>query len=122
MVPLKVRRASKKQKTGGSTSSQPRPFDSIRFKGVEQAKRYKKLEKRKIWAEKLFNINRQKTYRAVANIFETKKWDELISPPERINFDLVRELYANVLPNDGETFTWTTYVRGKEVCGLIETL
>lgn len=113
MTPPKISEASKKQKMGGNTSSQPRPFNSSRFKGVEQAERFKEHEKRKIWVEKLFNINQQGTYRALVNIFETNKWDELISPPEHINFDLVREFYANAFPNDGEAFTWTIYVQGR---------
>lgn len=112
MAPPKVPGASKKQKTGGSTSRQPRPFDSNHF-NAEHTERYKELEKRKIWSEKQFNINREGTYREVAHVFESKRWDGLVSPPEYMNYNLVREFYTNTLPNDGEAFTCTTFVRGR---------
>lgn len=64
---------SKKQKTEGSTSRQPRQFDATRFCGAEQEDNFRELEKRKIWSEKKFNINREGNYREVAHIFESKK-------------------------------------------------
>ncbi|CAI8588158.1 unnamed protein product [Vicia faba] len=108
----KMSTTSKKQKMGGSTSHQPRKFDSNQFLGAEQQERFKEFEKRKIWSEKTFNINREGTFREVAHIIELKKWGELINPPRYINYDMVREFYANSLRSEGEPFTFTTMVRG----------
>ncbi|KAI5392223.1 hypothetical protein KIW84_076853 [Lathyrus oleraceus] len=56
---------SKKEKTGGSTSRQPRQFDATYFRGAKQKDRFRELEKRKIWSKKKFNINRKGYYREV---------------------------------------------------------
>ena len=47
------------------------------------------------------------------HIFLRKKWDVLIDPVDKISYDLVREFYANALPNEGEQFLFRTTVRGK---------
>lgn len=56
MAPQKVFGASKKQKTGGRTYSQPRKFDSSRFKGDEQAERFKELEKGRFGLKKCLTL------------------------------------------------------------------
>ncbi|KAI5422670.1 hypothetical protein KIW84_045919 [Lathyrus oleraceus] len=77
--------------------------------------RFKELEKRKIWSKNKFNINREGNYREVAHIFDSKKLGELIDPLSHINYDLVREFYANSLSSEDEPFTFTTFVRGRNL-------
>ncbi|MCI68315.1 hypothetical protein A2U01_0089575, partial [Trifolium medium] len=54
---------TKKRKTDASSSRAPQPFDAARFLGPDQYERYRNLEKRKIWAEKKFEINPEGIYR-----------------------------------------------------------
>jgi hypothetical protein len=53
-------------------------------------------------------------------MFTKRKWDKLLTPETEINTDLVREFYCNAVPDASpatidETFSWTSYVRGKQI-------
>ncbi|MCI18183.1 hypothetical protein A2U01_0039336, partial [Trifolium medium] len=89
---------TKKRKTDASSSRAPQPFDDTRFLGPDQYERYRNLEKRKIWAEKHFEINPEGVYRRFVNIIDNRGWGKLINPPELINYEVVREFYANAIP------------------------
>lgn len=107
--------ASKKRKVGSTSRTVPIQFDTEKFVGSKQATRYVALEKRKIFPEKRFIINPEGTYWTFVGLIHSKKWDRLISPLEHYDIEIVREFYANALPNDDEPFTWTTRVSGRTV-------
>ncbi|XP_058742285.1 uncharacterized protein LOC131614745 [Vicia villosa] len=111
----KTSTASKKQKKTGSTSRQPRPYDSSRFLDFNQEARFRELSKQKIWSERKFEINQEGKIKEVAQIIATRKWDTLVEPPSYLNYDVIREFYANDLPFDEEPFTFTTMVRGRNL-------
>ncbi|MCI67285.1 hypothetical protein A2U01_0088543, partial [Trifolium medium] len=56
MAPKKSSASDKKRKTEASTS-QSFVYDAAKFIGPEQAQRFKDLEKRTVWPEKIFDIN-----------------------------------------------------------------
>ncbi|MCI50457.1 hypothetical protein A2U01_0071701, partial [Trifolium medium] len=75
MAPKKpISSTSKKQKTVASSSQPPQDFESNRFLGQEQYERYKVLEKRKIWPERVFDIHPEGEYRSFADIIDDRKW------------------------------------------------
>ncbi|MCH94928.1 hypothetical protein A2U01_0015899, partial [Trifolium medium] len=77
---------SKKRKTDANTSCAAHPFDDTRFIGPDQFARYRTLEKRKIWAEKQFDINAKGSYRRFMEMIDNRGWAKLINPPELINY------------------------------------
>ena len=107
--------AAKKRKGATTSRTVPIQFDQDKFVGPKQAARYISLEKRKILPEKRFLINPQGTNRNFAGLIDAKKWDRLINPLEHYDIEIVREFYANALPNDDEPFTRTTRVSGRTV-------
>jgi hypothetical protein len=107
--------STKRQKIGASTSGTQRGYDATRFLGRDQQARFHDLEKRKIWAEKKFLIGHNGEYRHIAGIIDHRRWDTLLNPPATINYDVVREFYANAMPRDHEPLSFTTMVRGREV-------
>ncbi|KEH25675.1 hypothetical protein MtrunA17_Chr6g0462331 [Medicago truncatula] len=112
------RAASKKQKTVASSSRSrvQEPFDSLRFKGPYQQQRYKDLLERTFWSEKVFQIKKNGQYRGIAQIICTRKWEILVNPPTLLNYDIIREFYANSIPTDpDEDFSFTTFVRGRTI-------
>ncbi|MCI48958.1 hypothetical protein A2U01_0070201, partial [Trifolium medium] len=56
MAPKKPTAKDKKRKTDASTS-QSSVYDVTKFIGPEQAQRFKDLEKRNVWPERIFDIN-----------------------------------------------------------------
>ncbi|MCI46485.1 hypothetical protein A2U01_0067725, partial [Trifolium medium] len=56
MAPKKPTASDKKRKAEAS-SSQISVYDTTKFIGPEQAQRFKDLEKRNVWPEKIFDIN-----------------------------------------------------------------
>ncbi|GAU52033.1 hypothetical protein TSUD_418690, partial [Trifolium subterraneum] len=105
---------SSKATTSRSTRSKSTAvFDAARFIGADQFERFKALQKRKIWAEKVFDILPTGMYRDFVEVVQERGWDKLLNPHETINEDLVREFYANAVPTDEDApFSFTTMIRG----------
>ncbi|MCI54834.1 hypothetical protein A2U01_0076084, partial [Trifolium medium] len=80
---------TKKLKTGASTSRAAQPFDSDRFSCPVQFERYKALQRRKIWAGKLFSITPDGKYNSFIEAIDDRSWGTLINPPHSINVELV---------------------------------
>ncbi|MCI22596.1 hypothetical protein A2U01_0043772, partial [Trifolium medium] len=99
---------TKKRKTDASSSRTPQPFDVARFLGPGQFERYKNLEKRKIWAEKHFDIHLDGVYRRFLDIIDNRGWGKLINPPEQINYEIVCEFYANAISVGEDPISFTT--------------
>ncbi|GAU30940.1 hypothetical protein TSUD_143880 [Trifolium subterraneum] len=72
-------------------------------------------ESRKIWPEAIFDIDPNGKYQRFVEIINNRGWGQLVSPRETFNTEIVNEFYANALPMEGEEFSYTTMVRGKEV-------
>lgn len=114
------------KRTRGSTSGTiersipvPRIFDRNRYSSGKHLMRYNELNKG-TWHEKTFNINPTGNYAHILNMITSRKWDKLLTPETQINPDIVREFYANALPNCEKTemdarFTYTSFVRGTNV-------
>lgn len=54
-------------------------------------------------------------YRALAQIINERGWGRLVDPVSRVNYDAVREFYANAVSREGEPFRYQSFVRGKMV-------
>src|SRR4051812_29036346 len=116
---------SKKRKSGtegGSSSQAPRaiPFNQNRFKSHVQEARYKKLEVRTWWPERIVRINPEGSYGWYYNTLEEYGWLKLCEPAPKFHLEIVREFYANVVPNEefpveGVAYEFKTWVRGKEI-------
>ncbi|GAU37514.1 hypothetical protein TSUD_21190 [Trifolium subterraneum] len=115
MAPRKaVNKGKKKQTTGGSSSRVN--FDATRFLGPIQFARFKDLEKRTIWGENVCRLTSTGDFARFVEIIEERGWVDLARPADVINFDLVREFYANAMPLDDEDpVTFKTMVRGREI-------
>ncbi|MCH94046.1 hypothetical protein A2U01_0015001, partial [Trifolium medium] len=114
MAPKKSTASDKKRKTEASTS-QSSVFDTTKFIGPELAQRFKDLEKRTVWPEKIFDINDTGIFGRFVEIIESRHWGKLINPPKKINFELVKEFYANARPNGNERVSFVSMVRGREI-------
>ncbi|XP_058754165.1 uncharacterized protein LOC131657053 [Vicia villosa] len=112
------RKRSKSQKdatAAGSSNPPPRAFDALRFSSAIHQDRMPMLEKKKILAERKFVIDTEGSYKEIANIFNAKKWGRLLTPVDCINYEIVREFYANALQPEGELCSYKSFVRGKEI-------
>ncbi|CAJ2647666.1 unnamed protein product [Trifolium pratense] len=80
-------------------------------KGQEQFDRFRALEKRKILSERIFDIFEHGDYERFARIVQLRGWEKIVHPPTTYNPVIVREFYANALPEGDEPFSYTTMVR-----------
>ncbi|GAU23987.1 hypothetical protein TSUD_327880 [Trifolium subterraneum] len=115
MAPKKAANKGKTKQTGGGSSSRSN-FDPVRFRGPLQYARFKNLQKKTIWAENVFKLTQTGDFARFTEIIEERNWEDLARPTNDINFDLVREFYANAMPLDDEDpVTFKTMVRGREI-------
>jgi hypothetical protein len=111
-----AKKAGEKRKKTTGSSSRSGSFDAGRFKGAAQFAWYKELEKRAITPERIFDISQSGNFGRFPEIIENKGWDTLINPSTRLNYDLVREFYANAIPiEEDEAVSFTTWVRGTNI-------
>ncbi|KAL5102460.1 hypothetical protein RYX36_006787 [Vicia faba] len=90
-------------------------FDNTRFIGPLQQGYFDDLVQRQIWTEKIFTLNPQGDYGEFMEKTDKQKWDPLLNPPTELNFDLVDEFYANMLPIDDVRYTFCTFVQGRAI-------
>ncbi|KAL5072813.1 hypothetical protein RYX36_011797, partial [Vicia faba] len=64
---------------------------------LQQAWFYSLVE-RQIWPKNIFTLNPQGDYRYFMDDMEKRKWGVLLTPPTELNFDIIREFYANATP------------------------
>ncbi|WJX86516.1 hypothetical protein P8452_68817 [Trifolium repens] len=103
----------KKRKTTTGQSSRSGSFNSGRFRGAAQYARYLELEKSAITLERIFDISSTGNFEKFTEIIDERRWDKLINPPTRLNYDLVREFYANAIPTEeDQDVSFITWVRG----------
>ena len=84
-----------------ASSSTPQPYDASRFPTLGQYERFLKMDKYKIWPEKVFDI---------LQMFTSRKWTKLISPCTKINHDLLKEFYANAVTDSSHTTMPTLFL------------
>lgn len=104
----------------GSTSSAPQPNDRHRFPTPSHCTRFVKIAKYKTWHEKVFEINSDSQHQDMLHMFLEHGWTELLKPYTKININLLKEFYYNVVPDSSPTtmagsFSFTTHVRGKTI-------
>ncbi|KAK2445378.1 hypothetical protein QL285_016318 [Trifolium repens] len=115
MTPKKAATKGKRQPTGQGSSSHAH-IDPIRFLGHLQYARFKDLETRTVWGENVFRIEGIGAFARFKEIIEERNWGVLACPIDDINFDLVKEFYANAMPLDDEDpVSFKTTVRGQEI-------
>lgn len=114
------------KRTRGSTSGTverqipvPRVFNRDRHSSGKHYLRYKELNKG-TWQEKTFNISPTGQFAHILAMITSRGWDKLLTPETQIDPDIVREFYANALPNCDRKemdarFSYTSYVRGVTV-------
>lgn len=111
--------ASKKQNTfvGSSSAYRPRddPFNHSKFWGADHECRYRELAIRSIWSEKTFNIHPEVQFRDCLALIEGRNWKTFMTLPTSLNYEIIREFYANTLPIEGMRCSFTTMVRGRQV-------
>jgi len=101
-----------------ASSSAPQPYDPSRFPTLGQYERFLKMDKYKVWPEKVFDIHLDGHHYRLLPMFTSRKWTKLISPYTKINHDMLKEFYANVVTDASyttmdDTFSFTIFVRGK---------
>lgn len=120
MAPKKPVNTSKRKK-GDTSSTRPpsrnQAFDKERFRSRYHQDRYIELLDQAMWCERVFNLNPQGPFKEIAKLFIDQGWDRLLKPITDINAELVREFYANALPENPHTdpFTFETFVRGRTI-------
>jgi len=67
--------------------------------------------------ESVFNLDPEGPFRDIAQLFLNKGWTILLNPITNLNAELVREFYANALPENPHTelFQYETFVRGRVI-------
>lgn len=74
------------------------PSRSVRrFISDEHEERFEKLIKRTIQSERFIHLSPGGNYRKLVANFERRKWGKICEPEPEINYDIVREFYANAL-------------------------
>lgn len=113
--------AGSKRKGSSSTIDRPLPAprnpDPSRFKSEKAYARFLELEKKETWHDKIFQINPEGEFAEIQQIFTNRQWEKLLHPHPHINLDLLREFYANAVPNCDlkeieARFTYSSKVRG----------
>src|SRR3954469_12009624 len=91
------------------------PMRSVRkFVSDKCEERYNILVQRTIVAERLVQFNPNGKFSRIVSIIEGRKWGKLCEPVRDINYDIVREFYANALQvEEGRAYHYRTKVRGK---------
>ncbi|KAI5432259.1 hypothetical protein KIW84_036127 [Lathyrus oleraceus] len=84
---------SKRTKT---TASGP-PRSLRRFTSDEHEERFENLIKRTIQPERFIRLSPGGTYQNLVSNFERRRWTKLCEPESAINYDIVREFYANAI-------------------------
>ncbi|KAL5056471.1 hypothetical protein RYX36_037153, partial [Vicia faba] len=90
-------------------------FDNTHFIGPLEQARFYNLVERQIWPEKIFTLNPQGDYRYFMDDMEKRKWGVLLNPPTELNFDIIREFYANAIPIEDVRYSYYSFVRGRVV-------
>jgi len=119
MAPKKTTTTGKFRK-GEATSSltlRNQPYDKERFKSRYHHNRYIELLQQSMWLERVFQIKPEGRCQDIAKLLNDQGWARLFQPDTNLNVDLVREFYANALPENPHTdpFTFETYVRGRTI-------
>ncbi|RYR03813.1 hypothetical protein Ahy_B06g083169 [Arachis hypogaea] len=105
--------SSKRQKRKEPMESVP--FDEKKFKTAFHEHEFERIRARKILPELIFQINADESPQILEKI-EQRGWQLLTSPEGKINGNLIKEFYANVVREDKtKAPTFKSYVRGKEV-------
>ncbi|KAL5069458.1 hypothetical protein RYX36_020345 [Vicia faba] len=90
-------------------------FYNSRFIGPLQQARFYSLVECQIWPEKIFTLNPQGDYRYFLDNMEKRKWGVLLTPPTELNFDIIREFYANAMLIEYVRYSYFSFVRGRVV-------
>ena len=95
--------APKRQRvsSAGDGSSRPAAFDAVRFLGPAQEARYRELEERNVWTERIIRLRERGHYHTPYVVLENYGLGVLCEPQTKVNVELVREFYANALPAEG---------------------
>lgn len=98
------------------TTAPPQSRSIRRFISDEHEARFESLVKRTIFPERFIRLAPTGTYHSVVAAFERRRWMKLCEPEAAINYDIVREFYANAMHREeGTTFIYRSRVRGKIV-------
>ncbi|KAL5056069.1 hypothetical protein RYX36_036751, partial [Vicia faba] len=90
-------------------------FDNTRFIGPLHQARFYSLAERQIWPEKIFSLNPQGDYRYFVDDMEKRKCGVLLTPLTELNFEIIREFYANAMPITYVCYSYCSFVRGRAV-------
>ncbi|KAL5076562.1 hypothetical protein RYX36_015546 [Vicia faba] len=90
-------------------------FDNTRFMGPLQQAQFYSLVESQIWPEKILTLNPQGDYRYFMDNMEKRKWGVLLTPPTELNFDIIREFYANTILIEDVRYSYCSFVRGRAV-------
>lgn len=119
MAPKRVNTGKRKQ--GETSATQPPPqnqsYDKEKFLSRYHQNRYNALLKQTLWTERVVQIKPDGPYGNYHQLFLEQGWTRLLNPITKINEELVREFYANALPQNPQTdpFTFETFVRGRTI-------
>ncbi|KAL5100519.1 hypothetical protein RYX36_004846 [Vicia faba] len=90
-------------------------FENTPFIGpLQQARFYSSVE-HQIWPEMIFTLNPQGDYRYFMDDTEKRKWGVLLNPPTELNFDIIREFYANAILIEDVCYSYCSFMRGRVI-------
>ncbi|KAL5097300.1 hypothetical protein RYX36_001627, partial [Vicia faba] len=107
--------ASSSSQSRQSAEARHLEFDKTRFIGPRWQDRFYSLAECQIWPEMIFTLNPQGDYRYFMNDMERRKWGVLLTPPTKINFEIIREFYANAIPIKYVHYSYFSFVQGRAV-------
>ena len=91
------------------------PFDENRFKTAFHELEFEWIKLKKTLPELTFQIDEDECPQIREKI-EQRGWQRLTNPEGKINANLIKEFYANVVREDKtKAPTFKSYVRGREV-------
>jgi len=110
-----------KRRIGETSAPQPPPsnraFERERFRTRYHQDRYVALLQQAMWPERVFNLDPEGPFEDIAKLFLDQGWTRLLNPITNLNAELVREFYANALPENPHTnpFIYETFVCGRVI-------
>ncbi|QHO07435.1 uncharacterized protein DS421_14g463690 [Arachis hypogaea] len=107
--------ASKKRKIKEPTSGSSSSFNDYKFlSAFNQNQFYGWVSEREIIPEVGFQLGRNEHIEINIEI-NNRGWSLLCNPPRKVAKSLVREFYANAVPQPGQQYGYISYLRGKSI-------
>ncbi|KAL5066699.1 hypothetical protein RYX36_017586, partial [Vicia faba] len=90
-------------------------YNRDKFKWPNHEVWHRELFKRNIWYKRTFKNDLEGEFKACLKTIEEMKWQKMVTPPTNLNYEIMWELYVNVMPSGDQPFSFMIMVRGRDI-------